>query len=445
MADSNFIYGQQGAESVVTANNKIAQSQERLKGTSTKAGMAILEASRGLEDFAMAGMRGVMNNIPGLLMNLGIGMGLTGVLSVLLVTVYSAVDAVDAYLTKLEELKQASLSGAGSTLDIDKALKDRAAEIKSATEEAQKILEQIKGRAEFIGMKAGAKENIQAMIREVELLKELYALSLAGASEAEKRNAENKKAADDAIASYEKERQAMERRRLAIVKMQDEINKEQSKANQDPFAAAADYNREKARIEAAKLNELKAMQETVTVGGYGGAQSQQVTTRKYTDMEAQALAIKFAEQEIERIKAGEKARIEQMAVEKEQAKLKIAAIEAEIAKQEELLKQDKLRVDEAKSLANLQIRLLEEKEKMAKLDDASRNKSKKPDWLQKQLEGNLMPTDISSMVSEQGRRGMAANESQMALNSISFQKSALISLKNIDNNTRKLSKGGVYP
>ena len=189
------------------------------------------------------------------------------------------------------------------------------------------------------------------------------------------------------------------------------------------------------------------MQEMVTVGGVGGAHSQQVMAPKYTTQEAQILAQEFSQKEIDRIHANEKARIEEMAVEKEQAKLRIAAIETEITKQQELLKQDELRTDEAKKLANLQNRLLEEKEKMAKLDDASRNKSKKPDWLKKQLEGSggLMPTDISSMVSEQGRRGMAANESQMALNSISFQKSALISLKNIDNNTRKLSKGGVYP
>ena len=374
-------------------------------------------------------------------------MGLTGVLPVLLVTVYAGVDALDAYLTKLEELKQQKLSGSGSGIDITGALERRKEEIQKATQEMQKVLDEIKGKSEFIGMKSESKQNIQAMVREVELLKELYKLQLAGASEAEKRNAENKKAADDAIASYEKERQAMERRRLAIVKMQEELSKQEEKANQSPLRAAGEYAKERIRIEKAKFEELKAMQEMVTVGGYGGAQSQQVMARKYTDQEALILAQEFSQKEIDRIHANEKARIEEMAVEKEQAKLRIAAIETEITKQQELLKQDELRTDEAKKLANLQIRLLEEKENMAKLDDASRNKSKKPDWLKNQLEGSggLMPTDISSMVSEQGRRGMAANESQMALNSISFQKSALISLKNIDNNTRKLSKGGVYP
>ncbi len=90
MATASFTFQTLGANSVVNANNQISASQKQLAGTSKKSGMAILEASRGLEDFAMAGMRGVMNNIPGLLQNLGVGMGLTGAISMVTVAAYVA-------------------------------------------------------------------------------------------------------------------------------------------------------------------------------------------------------------------------------------------------------------------------------------------------------------------------------------------------------------------
>ena len=44
-------------------------------------GMGLLEVSRGVEDFAVAGMRGLLNNIPGIIMSFGGGMGLAAVVS----------------------------------------------------------------------------------------------------------------------------------------------------------------------------------------------------------------------------------------------------------------------------------------------------------------------------------------------------------------------------
>lgn len=51
------------------------------KGASYRSSQGILEISRGVEDFAVAGMRGLLNNIPGIIMSLGGGMGLAGVIS----------------------------------------------------------------------------------------------------------------------------------------------------------------------------------------------------------------------------------------------------------------------------------------------------------------------------------------------------------------------------
>lgn len=51
-------------------------------------GFAFLEASRAIEDFSFAGLGGVVNNVPGVLAALGIGAGLTGVVSVAVVGIF---------------------------------------------------------------------------------------------------------------------------------------------------------------------------------------------------------------------------------------------------------------------------------------------------------------------------------------------------------------------
>jgi hypothetical protein len=95
MADMT-ITGDAKFGSIVTEMQKVEKASDSMKrkvdnmsrgaGTPAKgghhtSGMGILEISRGVEDFAVAGMRGLMNNIPGIIMSLGGGMGLAGVVS----------------------------------------------------------------------------------------------------------------------------------------------------------------------------------------------------------------------------------------------------------------------------------------------------------------------------------------------------------------------------
>ena len=93
MADMT-ITGDAKFGSIVTEMQKVEKASDSMKrkvdnitrgqqgrGASQRGGMGVLEISRGVEDFAVAGMRGLMNNIPGIIMSLGGGMGLAGAIS----------------------------------------------------------------------------------------------------------------------------------------------------------------------------------------------------------------------------------------------------------------------------------------------------------------------------------------------------------------------------
>lgn len=68
-------------ERLISASTRLETAQKGLGGSTRNAGLATLEFSRALED-SQYGIRGVLNNIPGLVTMLGGGAGLAGVLSI---------------------------------------------------------------------------------------------------------------------------------------------------------------------------------------------------------------------------------------------------------------------------------------------------------------------------------------------------------------------------
>lgn len=77
----------QGMQQVGKETDKLKRKVDALtrgqqsRGYSQSGGMAALEASRLVEDFAVAGMRGALNNIPGIVMSLSGSTGLTAAIS----------------------------------------------------------------------------------------------------------------------------------------------------------------------------------------------------------------------------------------------------------------------------------------------------------------------------------------------------------------------------
>lgn len=98
--------------SKVTAGiRKLGADSEAMSKKSRNGGMAVLEISRGLEDLQY-GVKGVVNNIPSMVMALGAGAGLAGAASLAVVGVSQLVGWVDKLLDKAQEAKEAKLGQA---------------------------------------------------------------------------------------------------------------------------------------------------------------------------------------------------------------------------------------------------------------------------------------------------------------------------------------------
>lgn len=115
---------------------------KQLEGAATKAagkkgeaGMGMLQLGQALED-AQYGLRGVMNNIPGLVMSLGLGAGAAGILQVGLVAVSQILDLIGS---QSADLKDKPLLG---ELNFDEAVMEKARQFTELLERQRDAVQQ---------------------------------------------------------------------------------------------------------------------------------------------------------------------------------------------------------------------------------------------------------------------------------------------------------------
>jgi len=147
--------------SAKTKTQEFAKAADQVQSSGRSSGMAVLEFSRAFED-AQYGISGVLNNIPGLLAALGIGAGLTGVVSVAAVGVsilaknFGSVDpaaknATDTAKTYVDDLRK-EISGLSEELTklqgtaTRVAMEEQGKRIGIAAKEAQAMIDAIGGR-----------------------------------------------------------------------------------------------------------------------------------------------------------------------------------------------------------------------------------------------------------------------------------------------------------
>ncbi len=78
--------------------DEVAVSTEKLKSGAAGSAQSLLQTGRVIQDFAQGGLGGVLNNIEGLTVALGLGSGLAGVLTILGVVALTAGPAVKSFL-----------------------------------------------------------------------------------------------------------------------------------------------------------------------------------------------------------------------------------------------------------------------------------------------------------------------------------------------------------
>ena len=136
------------------AGQKISQSMNQAGQASAKTGsnmnMAILQASRGIQDFQAAGLMGIVNNVEGIASAFGLGAGVAGMVTLAAVAIQSLTPAIKSAITEAEqffgvwksESEKAAVSvgafmgGGGRENAMAEALRQQAEFLKNRTDDA---------------------------------------------------------------------------------------------------------------------------------------------------------------------------------------------------------------------------------------------------------------------------------------------------------------------
>lgn len=136
------------------AGQKISQSMNQAGQASAKTGsnmnMAILQASRGIQDFQAAGLMGIVNNVEGIATAFGMGAGVAGMVTLAAVAIQSLTPAIKSAITEAEqffgvwksESEKAAVSvgafmgGGGRENAMAEALRQQAEFLKNRTDDA---------------------------------------------------------------------------------------------------------------------------------------------------------------------------------------------------------------------------------------------------------------------------------------------------------------------
>ena len=430
---------------------RIGAESDRVTKQSGRAGIAILDLSRGIEDFAVAGMRGALNNVPVFLQSLGAGAGIAGVATIGLVAINELTKGVGKYLDKINEAKDAkfaesmfNLSGVQSrTKEVMDAVESRiaagAAKLRDMQEDVRRGDDIRTNNRAILDSKA----QVESARRALELLK-------AGKTEEEGRAAaitEEMKAIREREAA---QKQSIEAQRMATAGVAEQIEEQN--------AVIAKYHEMKAAADAARRAATKSgFDKPVSVIG------ERTGRFSYTERAPEEVALERAKNVREAMeqfnqgfdsKALKRAEVaanvaakalEDLRQRKEASAeiLRTAELEntkrtAELKTAQEILKIEKERID-LLSLSSEEPKLLilptmEEMRQLQALSEASR----------KQWEESVskLRIDGTGMLSSSGRIGGSGKEFQASIATINYQREAINNLRKIERNTR--SKSSTY-
>ena len=422
MADATFTLEAHGADRVVNDIRKVNNATKKLNKTNVRGGMAVLEFSRGMEDFAFAGMRGAMNNIPGLLQSLGVGMGLTGVVTVAVVAVWKLTEALEGVLNKAREARNAgfgkALFGSGMK-EMEKSFgKDAITNAKtmtnvmSALADAESLVSHNKGLAS----KTGAKK------RELEWAKELLSLTERGKTAAEINERKIWMSADAeqavAVAAWD----AVDARKESIKQL--ETMRSGQEQNVDPAAAAKIDSIIKAEGDAFVKQYKMAMREG--------------SSQKYAEKMGKRKSDPIKERMINELFGGD-AGFKEASRKNAYAKENIKIINEQINKQQLLLNKENESAKTAEEIAKIKgeqasIELSTQAAKALQKD--------KKDRLEAEMKAKMSERVVSTdqMLSSQAKAGLAGNEVRAAMDVLNIAKQSLKVMKQIASNTRKFNK-----
>jgi len=415
MADATYTLSASGADKVTHEMQRAEKAVTKTRGATMKGGMAMLDFSRGFEDFAVAGMRGAMNNIPTVMTNLGVGAGLTGILAMTTVAVWKGVDAWEAYLNKMHKIKEdAAAVGLAMVGAIPEGFLDenKAKGVDAMTEAMRKSKANTSSQSDTLSMH----QTIEDKERELEIERELLRLKESGASAEAEKSAKRASGLKSIEEEYTQDKEAFELQQMALGGL-----KRQAEELQKIVDA-------KKSAEAIKFNSLVA---TMKSGMFNAALSRLPESAKTPDVLDKLLNSTNAKVNKQMEEKGTAAQKEFLPLQAQriQAIGKLEVLQKEIDAQETLVGKEAKKLEAAKAVAELQKESLQIATKMEELDAKEKER--------KEAMASFMGSraDVSQMLSSQGQSGLAANEVRSAMETLNIFKQQLSTLKTIARNT----------
>jgi hypothetical protein len=117
------------AERVVGALDHLEAATKRAGGGAAGMGQSFLQSGRVIQDFAQGGLPGILNNIEGLTVALGLGTGLAGILTIVGVAAYTAGPAIKDFFGRLIDGSNEVPESKDRLHELNDQLKDMAKEL----------------------------------------------------------------------------------------------------------------------------------------------------------------------------------------------------------------------------------------------------------------------------------------------------------------------------
>lgn len=414
------------ARGVDAGFNRVEKGMKRMKKSAAGNSMAFLEASRAIEDFSVAGMRGALNNIPGMIMHLGAGAGLAGAATMAAVAMMQLVKVTEAYLDKLRAARELALSKGIGIGSIEGAIEEAEKAIKGAKEESAEALGDHSRRGRQAQVAQETKARLDATQMQLRHEMEIFKLKRAGASL-------------DEIAAR-KEEQAFEKLQAKRKASQKEFEKGSAlKQGFEIEAKAMDLRIRKGEEAKEQLREIQEEEKRRTVNAIK-AMKERFGPGPLSEQETIATAA-AADDAIKAYKEQTETLRQQLLSEVEagaRAKVRLDLAEKAIAKEDDKLwvLERQLAVERAMEQTEKQRLNIQRAERIAAQGEEEKKKIKES--FEKRLSAD-------GVLSDKGARGLAGREAQAAMDSINVQRSMHQELVRIRQNTSKKGKTvGVY-
>ena len=114
-----------------TSTIKAADGLDKVKTSAGNSGQSLLQTGRVIQDFAQGGLGGILNNIEGLTIALGLGSGLAGILTVLGVVALTAGPSIKSFFSTLVDGSNKVPDSVNKVAKLTDAIRDNAKELEA--------------------------------------------------------------------------------------------------------------------------------------------------------------------------------------------------------------------------------------------------------------------------------------------------------------------------